>query len=366
MAFFRRCLILVLITISLQSLAQDVKFSYQSKIGTSNIDTILVWARSFTTSPVSLGAVNLSWVYANSCLTYTPGNVPSPNSYWSLFRDTWTSLLDFDQLQTISVTYDGNTYDRRVQYGNAISFVPVPIVLPANTQAPILVMKLWFSGTCTSQVYMEDESENGLNQIADPNGNLLTYVIENLLSQPLEELWSTIQVEASSSESALLSWTPSREMGEGTFQIEKSRRHDFGTFDPVATLAFQKDKKEGYTFEDKLAYDGLSYYRIRYQAVTGQEVLSRVVSLYIEDKDIVAPIRIYPNPSNGDFQLNFLHTDDPVRIRIWDIHGRIVFEENHRFSGSYSLSLPALAAGQYQLTILEKDGKRWNKKLLIQ
>jgi hypothetical protein len=212
---------------------------------------------------------------------------------------------------------------------------------------------------------MEDESENGLNQVADPNGNLLSYVIENLLSQPLDELWSTVKIETNTAESALFSWTPRLEMGEGTFQIEKSRRPDFGALEVVANIAFEKDKKKVYTVEDEDAYAGISYYRVRYQAVTGQEELSRVVSLYMESDDFVDPIRIHPNPSNGNFQLNFLQTDEPVRIQVWDVQGRLVFEEKRRFSGPHGFSLSTLSAGPYQLVILGNDGRRWSKKVLI-
>ena len=195
MAFVRKCILALLLVSCISAVGQDVKFSYQSKLGTGGVDTVLVWARSMTNSSVSLGAVNLSWVYNSSCLSYTPGNFPAPASYWSLFRDTWGSLLDFDQVQNINVTYDGNSYDRRVQYGNAISFFPVPVVVPASSQTPLLVMKLWFSGSCTSMVYMEDESENGLNQIADPSANLLTYIIENTLTQPLFNPGQEVEAE---------------------------------------------------------------------------------------------------------------------------------------------------------------------------
>jgi hypothetical protein len=365
MAFYRKCLILALLALCLQANAQDVRFSYQSKIGTGNIDTILVWARSNTINPISLGAVNLSWVFNSSCLSYTAGGSPTPNSYWSLFRNTWGSLLDLDLLQTITVTYDGNPYDRRVQYGNAMAFFPAPIVLPTNAQAPLLVMKLWFSGSCTSQVYMEDESENGLNQIAGPTGNLLTYIIENILSQPLASIWSEVKVDLPSPEAALVSWVPTAEMTDGSFEVERSKSPNFSQKNTLNTLPLQKGPGRPYQFEDNQPIAGLSFYRIRFMASDGREELSRVVSLYLETEELKDPIRIIPNPSAGIFDLNFLLSEDPVMIQILDLHGRMVFEKRQAFQEAIPISVSFLPAGTYQLLITQEDGKRWHKQVMI-
>lgn len=365
MAFYRKCLILALLAFCLQANAQDVRFSYQSKIGTGNIDTILVWARSNTNNPISLGAVNLSWVFNSSCLSYTAGGSPTPNSYWSLFRNTWGSLLDLDLLQTIIVSYNGNSYDKRVQYGNAMAFFPLPIVLPSNNQAPLFVMKLWFSGSCASQVYMEDESENDLNQIADPTGNLLTYIIENILSQPLASIWSELNVDLLSPESAFVSWTPTAEMTDGYFEIERSKSPDFSQKNTLGILPLQEGHSRPYHLEDNQPIAGLSFYRIRFLASDGREELSRVVSLYVETAELKDPIRITPNPSSGIFNLNFLLSDDPVMIQILDLHGRMVFEKRHAFQEATPISVSFLPAGTYQLLITEQAGRRWYKKLMI-
>lgn len=277
MAFVRKCILPFALVFCLSAFSQDVKFIYQSKIGTGNIDTVSVWAISMTNSPVSLGAVNLSWVFKSSCLSYTPGNFPAPNSYWSIFRDTWGSLLDFDQLQNISVTYDGNLYDRRVQYGNAIAFFPVPVVVPASSQPPRLVMKLWFTGSCTSQVYMEDESENGLNQIADPNNSLLTYIIENVLNQPLANPQPKAEVE---------------------------------------------------------------------------ELVSSQLSLS-------------PNPSDGQVKLSFPDGYTQGRIELYDLNGRLLYEEISAFDLPKNLSFSHLPVGRYLLRVISEGGESWSKKMII-
>lgn len=361
----RKCIIFFLLACCLQSYSQDVRFSYQSKIGAGNVDTVLVWARSNTTTSISLGAVNLSWVFSSSCLTFVPGNSPTPNSYWSLFRNTWGPLLDFDQLQNITVTWNGNNYDRRVQYGNAMAFFPIPLVLPPNTQAPTLVMKLWFTGACASQVYMEDEGENGLNQIADPNGNLLSYIIENLLSQPLEGIWSSVDIQSTQPESALLSWVPEADMIAGSFSVERSASPNFSEMETLGTVPNQVETKSTHTYMDKNPLAGLSYYRVRYDDVSGQEEVSRVVSLFLETAELKDPIRIIPNPSNGHFKLNFLASSEPVNAQLWDMQGRLVWEQTHLFQGPIPILASFLPGGTYQLMITQPDGQQWHKKVMI-
>jgi hypothetical protein len=72
--------------------------------------------------------------------------------------------------------------------------------------------------------------------------------------------------------------------------------------------------------------------------------------------------RIYPNPSNGEFNISFDNPKGDFTIEIYSIIGQKVFEkENMR---STTISVPNLQKGTY-LVRITKDSKTTTKKIEI-
>ena len=74
-------------------------------------------------------------------------------------------------------------------------------------------------------------------------------------------------------------------------------------------------------------------------------------------------LTVYPNPSSGIFTLQGAHSS-PVQLRVWDPMGRIVREENWMpAAGNHEIDLRDYSAGIYLLE-LNKEGKRYFRKLI--
>lgn len=76
---------------------------------------------------------------------------------------------------------------------------------------------------------------------------------------------------------------------------------------------------------------------------------------------------IYPNPSNGIFNLSVSTTDD-AKVKLYDIRGRNVYSELHTNNSDVfntTLDFSSLASGVYMLDV-ESGSKRAVKKIVIQ
>ena len=78
------------------------------------------------------------------------------------------------------------------------------------------------------------------------------------------------------------------------------------------------------------------------------------------DKEAVG-FEVYPNPSNGQFNLSLNNFSDAQSIEVSDIKGKVVYSTNQVVS---SLNLETLATGVYMLKIQLKD-KTIEEKLII-
>ncbi len=82
------------------------------------------------------------------------------------------------------------------------------------------------------------------------------------------------------------------------------------------------------------------------------------------DKDI---FRITPNPSSGSFVINISRGLGETTIRIVDMNGRIVFDEDIFLNGSHSINANNLRTGIYLLQIMTREGNnRFTTKIVIE
>ncbi len=130
------------------------------------------------------------------------------------------------------------------------------------------------------------------------------------------------------------------------------------------------------------------YYTLSYAVVYGKgtDYLSSVTNLLLNTDSIQAfynqlsydcfdpmtvslneinfiEFEIYPNPSTGQFNLDFPKTYNEVEIIVKDAFGRIVFTENKTGVNQFSFDLKE-SRGIYFVTILTEEGKK-TKKMII-
>lgn len=84
----------------------------------------------------------------------------------------------------------------------------------------------------------------------------------------------------------------------------------------------------------------------------------------IEEIDPVA--RIYPNPSNGDFIIEFTNNEKILGITLAAPDGRqVVFSHFSNFDNRISVNIPQIAPGLYFLSIAIGNGKVTSRKILV-
>ena len=168
--------ILLLLGMSLN--AQDLKVIYEVSQGTNGNNSLKVYMQSTTPDEVQVGAINFSFAHIGACSDFEP--------VYSLFTTEWTDFLErkMDKA-SISKEYENKIYDNRVQYGIAEPGMPNTevITVPGSDQEKLFVYEMSFKGPMGDAIYMEDLSENPVNQIGGSMFNNIPYVIVNE-SQP--------------------------------------------------------------------------------------------------------------------------------------------------------------------------------------
>jgi hypothetical protein len=152
--------------------------------------------------------------------------------------------------------------------------------------------------------------------------------------------------------------------------------------DPAATLTgspaggiFSGPGISGNTFSPSAA--GVGTFTIVYiyndgngcmNAICESVTVTQFIGFEEHQADNGNEISILPNPSNGKFTLTFDGQNQAVKIRIVNVVGQIVHEENYdQYRGIYSKSidLSAFADGVYSLTV-EVNGELYQKSLIKQ
>ncbi|MCZ4409623.1 T9SS type A sorting domain-containing protein [Cryomorphaceae bacterium 1068] len=75
--------------------------------------------------------------------------------------------------------------------------------------------------------------------------------------------------------------------------------------------------------------------------------------------------KIYPNPSNGRFQIDVSDIDPGAFMGIYDLSGRIIHQERIRTSTLMEVQIEGASPGMYLMEIQSPEGKR-TKKITIQ
>jgi subtilisin-like proprotein convertase family protein len=85
------------------------------------------------------------------------------------------------------------------------------------------------------------------------------------------------------------------------------------------------------------------------------------------DKDELKNVKIYPNPNNGIFRINFpAYGKSPVRMEIFDINGRELFSHTYQIQDGIfdkTVNLHKLASGNYIIKI--KQGNKFYNGIII-
>lgn len=154
-----------------------------------------------------------------------------------------------------------------------------------------------------------------------------------------------------------LFWKTGEEVNNDHFQVERTLNPSWG-YEPVATVkgAGSASSAIKYQITDPNDNSGYTYYRLKQVDINGTFEYSTVIA--IKGADVPLSVTAFPNPGrskNVTFKVNGLKVTEEMAVIIYDIRGRIVFQDNN-----YSISpekpnmkfdLPELSGGKYSIRI---------------
>ncbi len=154
-----------------------------------------------------------------------------------------------------------------------------------------------------------------------------------------------------------LEWTTASEYDVSVFQLEKS--YDASSFELVQNIPAKNEDGARYSFLDA-GEQGACYYRLRIQHLDASYSHSSVI--WISEKEAIAALNIHPIPAKAYIMVSAPEGDAKWdQVRVLDISGRVVLEQNIRFSAeekTIRLDLSGFVEGVYLLEL-------WSEKASI-
>ena len=147
----------------------------------------------------------------------------------------------------------------------------------------------------------------------------------------------------------IITWQTLNESGTKSFTVERSgNANDYVGINTVPA----KGVASNYSYTDKNPLDGISYYRIRENAINGTNTFSPVVKVVFNDNGVIS---LYPNPAKNTVTIKGLNKNIIAVIKITDMQGREISSQNFTQSSTATLNIRALAQGTYFVQIVQED-----------
>ncbi len=158
-----------------------------------------------------------------------------------------------------------------------------------------------------------------------------------------------------------LSWVTLAEINNDFFTIERSANGI--DFEPLATVAGAGTTSQShhYKLADEQPLSGVAYYRLKQTDFNGDFEYSQVISVYTEAVS-GNDIRIYPNPSNGNFNI-LMGGEMAMEFQVIDMQGRPVYRSVANGGQVSNVSLPQLPQGIY--TVVFFGNETFTKKVQV-
>lgn len=163
-----------------------------------------------------------------------------------------------------------------------------------------------------------------------------------------------------------LNWHTASERNAQSFIVERSADGEKG-FVAMGTLkaAGTTSTPQYYSFFDENPMP-VSYYRLRQVDFDGQETVSKIISVQRKDKKLTLD-KAFPSPVTNELTLQYsTERTGEVSLRLVDVFGRLVLEQNIMATEGGNLSklaMDKLSAGTYILML--SDGQKTAQMRLI-
>jgi calcineurin-like phosphoesterase family protein/Big-like domain-containing protein/purple acid phosphatase-like protein/type IX secretion system substrate protein len=190
----------------------------------------------------------------------------------------------------------------------------------------------------------------------DPNNNF-GFNFPNGYVLPLDLL--LFEVEARGDD-AYLFWKTINEIGTSHFLVERSR--DGKTFKSIGTVKTNniKSSVNFYDFTDENPPLGMVYYRLKMYDLDGKFAFSSIRNVYFGMVGSVINVTGYPNPTNGNYNLNIQsEKDEWINMRLYNQTGKLMLEKKISLeSGAVntSISMDGMGHGTYVIKLVGSSG----------
>jgi hypothetical protein len=149
-------------------------------------------------------------------------------------------------------------------------------------------------------------------------------------SSPLPVELISFQANCAEDGKVEVTWATASEHNSSDFTVEKSR--DGINWSVLATLAGAGNSTQviNYSVADNTAAEGINYYRLTQTDFDGASETFNIASANCSESDVLNTINVYPNPSTGDFYIDFTSVDilGTSAISITDARGSEIYTQS--------------------------------------
>jgi hypothetical protein len=181
----------------------------------------------------------------------------------------------------------------------------------------------------------------------------------NVIALPSELVSFRLNKEENSNE---LLWEVASEQNLSHYIIESSA--DGITFNDIGTILASGNSNQTmyYTFSDFNYHLPKTYYKLRMVDYDGEKSYSNIVATDRSFEITDIKMNIYPNPSNGEFNLslNLLSKGD-ISIRVLNLQGQLIYNEiskGLKGENYFNYDFSNLANGVYHIEVIQSNKKK--------
>ena len=235
-------------------------------------------------------------------------------------------------------------------------------ILSIPTATPLLLLKLTIDRSCVGNIYLENDSENFGNEIADTGFFPISYNIVFLGQQSLPVELTSFDAERHPGDQVLLTWETEQELFNDYFAIEKSFQPNFEEVVELAQIKGQgtTDKAQSYDYLDKTPMAEVVYYRLRNVDLDGDFGYSNTTQVHFDELDF--QVKAFPNPTRDFLTVRLsLQKDQAYSLKLYDIHGKAFFHTTQtlgpQIGSDFQVDMREFPSGIYLLEVADMEDK---------
>ncbi len=149
-----------------------------------------------------------------------------------------------------------------------------------------------------------------------------------------------------------LDWATAEELNNDHFEVQRSNDID-GNFETIGRVeaALHPRSVNPYQFFDHAAHPGTNFYRLKQFDRDGRFTFSPIKT--VNFTTLHFEVKAWPNPVNETLNVYISHADDPGKLRLIDLAGRVIKQQDvAKGDSACEIDVSRLARGMYTLIVI--------------